>query len=312
MRQDVFEIDQALQVQTQLRIAPGNRLAQSAAAKAEVTALDLLAFALGRDMAVDQFQQAPRLRRQFIETATEHVMGNAVGESNVIERDFDVLNELRIVVICALVGFEGALMLMQESDDINQRQVLLVIAAQARGLVGEGEVVRIGIQHVERPQQALRVLVQGNQRLLVALGLQAGQRPSVALQLMNGARLFPSFIDGQQQAAIQEFFVEVARRCRQQQGHRAFNAILLGDQVARVRVFAGAGDGQLTLGLQQLQGVTRSRRAFFFDDGQRLVFQVGLAHVEQALPGHGAVFHFVFLGDEGEYGVHQGGLAGRR
>ena len=35
------------------------------------------------------------------------------------------------------------------------------------------------------------------------------------------------------------------------------------------------------------------------------MFQVGFAHVEQALAGHGAVLHFVFFGHEGQHGIHQ-------
>ena len=50
-------------------------------------------------------------------------------------------------------------------------------------------------------------------------------------------------------------------------------------------------------------------RAFFFGNGQYLVLEVGLAHVEQALAGHGAVLDALFLGHEGQDGVHQAALA---
>ena len=60
---DIFELDEALQVHTQLRVAPVDRLAQGAAAKEEIGACHRLPFTLGHHIAVDQFQQPPRLRR---------------------------------------------------------------------------------------------------------------------------------------------------------------------------------------------------------------------------------------------------------
>lgn len=115
MRDEVFQLDQAGQVQLELRVAQLDRLAQGAAAEAHIGALDALALALGRDMPVDQLQQAPRLRRQFVEAAAEHIMGDAVGEFDVGQRDFDVLDDLPIAVTCTLRALHFPLMLMRKA-----------------------------------------------------------------------------------------------------------------------------------------------------------------------------------------------------
>ena len=46
-------------------------------------------------------------------------------------------------------GAHRALVLMEERDRIDQRQVLLVIAPQARASVGEGEPLGVRVQHLE-------------------------------------------------------------------------------------------------------------------------------------------------------------------
>jgi len=56
------------------------------------------------------------------------------------------------------------------------------------------------------------------------------------------------------------------------------------EQAACRRVFARAGDSQLALALQQLQGVGGPLRSGLLHDGQHLVLQVAFAHVEQRLP----------------------------
>ena len=152
--------------------------------------------------------------------------------------------------------------------------------------------------------------MQGNQGFLVTAGNQAFQCAPVALQLVDGARLFAAFIHAQHQTAVHQLFVDVARGGGHQQRDRAFNTVLLRNEIAGHRVFAGAGDGEFAFGLQQLQGIAGAGSALFFHYRQRLVFQVGFAHVEQALAGHSAVFHFVFFGHEGQHRVHQAAFTG--
>ena len=88
---------------------------------------------------------------------------------------------------------------------------------------------------------------------------------------MDRLCLHPVFIHRQNKAAIQQFFVDVDRRGRQKNHHRTFDPVLMRDVPSAHRVFAGAGDGQLTLALQQLQGVGRALRARLLHDGQHLV-----------------------------------------
>lgn len=94
MSDEVFEFDQARQVQLQLRVTPVDRLAQRAPAEAHVSALERVAHALGAHVPVDQHQQAPCLRRQFVEAAPEHVVRDRVRMRDVIERRLDVLDAL--------------------------------------------------------------------------------------------------------------------------------------------------------------------------------------------------------------------------
>src|SRR5574341_210280 len=51
---------------------------------------------------------------------------------------------------------------------------------------------------------------------------------------MNGARLFPVFINGQDNAAIQKLFVNFNGRRRQQDHHRPFNPVLVRDPAGRL------------------------------------------------------------------------------
>ena len=61
--------------------------------------------------------------------------------------------------------------------------------------------------------------------------------------------------------------------------------------------------------MQQFERVGGAQRAFFFDDGEHLVFQIAFAHVEERLPCHGRVLHLLLFGHQREHGFHQGRLA---
>ena len=69
-------------------------------------------------------------------------------------------------------------------------------------------------------------------RMLVALlrGQQAFERLRLALQPVDGLRLLAVLVHRQHQAAVQQFLVDVDGRGRQEDHHRAFDAVLLRDQ----------------------------------------------------------------------------------
>src|ERR1700758_3201921 len=105
-------------------------------------------------------------------------MGQRVGERDVIERDLDILDSL----LPALEGTYRALMLVQEGDRIDEGQILLMIAPQPRGLIREGQPLRIWVQYLQRFQQPLCVLVQRAQGAPRVLGFQPREGPPLALQ----------------------------------------------------------------------------------------------------------------------------------
>ena len=119
------------------------------------------------------------------------------------------------------------------------------------GLVIEkGQLTREGISHVHRTQQPLRVAMHRQNVIAVAFGQQALKRLPLPLQPVNGACLLPVLVNRQHDAAIQKLFIDFDGRRRQKDHHRTFDAILVRDQTAVGRVFAGRSDGQLSFALQ--------------------------------------------------------------
>ena len=169
-------------------------------------------------------------------------MRNSIGQLNVRQRRLDVLHSL----LASLRSFDGPLVLAHKRNRVNQREVLLMVPAQPRRLVGEGEELRIRVQHLQRPEQPLRVLMQRHQRLLLPVGQQPLQRPARPLALMNRTRLLTPLIHRQHQTPIHQLFINIACRRREEQRHRPLNPVFLGDQVARGGIFARAGNRQLT------------------------------------------------------------------
>ena len=100
--------------------------------------------------------------------------------------------------------------------------------------------------------------------------------------------------------AVQELLVDLDGRRREEDHHRAAHPVLLGHEPPARRVLARRGDRQLALALQELESVGRPLGPLLLDDRQDLVLEVRLAHVEEALPGHGRVLDPLLLGDEGE------------
>ena len=208
-------------------------------------------------------------------------------------------------------GFDLALMLMQQRDRLDQRQELHVVAPCPRHGIREAALLQAFDHHIDRAQEPLRVAVQAHDLVPPRPRLQAFERLRLALLLMDGLGLFAVLVDRQHKAAIHQFLVHLVRRRRQEQHHRPLHRVLVRNQLAAHRVFAGAGDIQLALGLQQLQRIARGLRALLLGDGKDFVLEVLLPHVKQGLAGHGRVFLSLLLRHEVENGFHQRTFARR-
>ena len=71
---------------------------------------------------------------------------------------------------------------------------------------------------------------------------QTFERLLLALQPVNGLRLRPVFIDGEHETAVEQFFIDVDCCCRQKDHHRAFDAVLVRDELSRRGVLSGRGN----------------------------------------------------------------------
>ena len=92
-------------------------------------------------MLVDRQQQPPRLRRQLIKRTAQHLMRQPVRNSDVFQRDFDVLDGAASV----LDRLAWPLVLMQQGDAADERQILHVVAARACLHIEERQLSRVGI-----------------------------------------------------------------------------------------------------------------------------------------------------------------------
>ena len=178
--------------------------------------------------------------------------------------------------------------------------------------IEEGQIPGIRISDEQRAQKPLRVLVQADDVAPLLAPHQAFQRLLLALQSVDGLRLLALFVDGEHQAAVQQLLIEVDGGGGQEDHDRAFHAVLMRDQLAGGRILSGRRDGQHALALQQLQRISRPQRALFFHDGEHLVLEIHLAHVEQRLARHGRVLHAFLFGNEGEHRIHQRAFPGGR
>ena len=109
--------------------------------------------------------------------------------------------------------------------------------------------------------------------VLVFSGQEPFDRLGLALQLVDPLRLLAVLVDREDEAAVQELLVDDGGRRRQKDHHRPFDAVLLRDEAAGVRVLPRGRDRQLAFRLEELQRVAGSFGSFFFDDGQDLVAQ---------------------------------------
>src|SRR5262249_25962603 len=135
----------------------------------------------------------------------------------------------------------------EERDRFDELQVLRVIAPGARPVVQEGELTDVGVDDVERPEEALRVVVAAMDLDAFLRRPQALQRLRPALQLVDPPRLLASLVDRQDKRAVEELLVDLYRRRRQEDHHRPFDAVLLRDETARARILASRRDRDLAL-----------------------------------------------------------------
>ena len=108
-------------------------------------------------------------------------MRQPIGDGDVPRRDLDVLHELprRRRMLHRLVL---PLVLVQERDRANERQVFHMVPPAARAAVQERQPVREGIGHQHRIQKPLRVPVHREHRRALPLFQKAGQ--GLALRCM--------------------------------------------------------------------------------------------------------------------------------
>ena len=126
---------------------------------------------------------------------------------------------------------------------------------------------------------------------------------------MDALGLFFGFIDGEDEAAVHEFFVDVDGSGGEEDHDGTFDVVLLGFHASGLRIFSGGGDGEFAFGLQEFEGVARFFGSFVFHDGKDLVLEIGLAEVVEGLACHGGVFDLFFFGEELEDGFHEGAFA---
>ena len=101
------------------------------------------------------------------------------------------------------------------------------------------------------------------------------------LQAVDAVGLRGRFIDGEREATVLQFLIDVDRGRGQEDHHRPLDMVFLRHHPARVRVFAGGRDGEFAFALQQLQRVAGFLRTGFLDDREDFMLEVGFAEVVQ-------------------------------
>ena len=135
-------------------------------------------------------------------------------------------------------GLPWPLVLVQQRDGANQRQIFHVVAPRPGLAVEEGQFPRVRIGYEERLEQPLRVAMDCRIVFAVLPRQQPFERLRLALLFVDGLGLRAVFVHRQHQAAIQQLFVQVYRRGGEEDHHRAFDAILMRDEPPRRGVFA--------------------------------------------------------------------------
>jgi len=98
MGHQIFKVGQAAQVRPRLRRTRAERAAHLTRREAEIDTIHRQLFALSRHPGVQVLHKPPRLRRQLVERAAEDVGRQAVGDLEVTELYFDVLDGAPVAV----------------------------------------------------------------------------------------------------------------------------------------------------------------------------------------------------------------------
>src|SRR6266542_5820505 len=157
-----------------------------------ITALDGQTLASLGNHLVDKQQEAARLWRQLIQRAPQRFMRQRVCRGDVVHCSFDVLHYLAVMTD----ALRGSLVLMQECNASDEREVLEMISPGPGLIIEEGKLTSEGIRHVHRTQQPLRVAMHGQKVVPVSFGKQAFERLPLTLETMNGPGLLPILING--------------------------------------------------------------------------------------------------------------------
>lgn len=216
MRDEVFQLVQARQVHARLRVTPAGPRAHVAPREAHLRLLDGLRLGLVAHMLDHTGQESPRLRRQLIQAAAQHLVRDGVGLADVLGRRLDVRDGLASIEH----GLHRPLVLVQQRHGVDEGEVYLMIAPRARLVTEERQPVGIRVHYRQRAQQPLGVLVQLDQARLVLPGLQPRQRAPLALKPVDGLGLRVASIDAEHHAAVQQLFVDLDGGRRQEDHHR--------------------------------------------------------------------------------------------
>ncbi len=177
-------------------------------------------------------------------------------------------------------------------------------------VVGEAETVGVGVDDGEGIDEALSVLVELEECGLAGGSEAAFESAGGALEVVDALGLLSGLADGEDEASVLEFLVDIGGGGGEEDHDGSLHLIVVSDEASCSGVLSGGGDAELALALEEFQCVAGALGAFFFHDGEDLVGQVGLAHVEEGLAGECGELDPILGGDEIEDGVHEGGLAG--
>ena len=221
-------------------------------------------------------------------------MSQPVGDGDVVDRHLDVLDALTLMHH----RLERPLVLVQECQRADQRQVLEMIPPRSRAVVPKGQRPGVGVHDQERPEQALRILVELSHPRAVPLGQEACQRLPFPLLAMDRSRLRAILIDREHEAPVAQL--------------RALHSIRLGREPPGRGIFPGGRDRQHPLALQELQRVAGPADPLVLGDRQELVGEIRLPEVEERLARHRRVGDPLVGRDHRQQRVHERRLPRRR
>ncbi len=133
--QQVFHFRKAHAVDLQLVVAPLCEVADLPAREAYLAGFAVLRRCQFTDHCLDQQQQLSGLRRHLIQRAPEYFMCQMVGQRDLLPRHLDVLYHLPAM----LHAFDLPLVLVQQRDRLDQRQIFHMVAPGARLVAHEGQ-----------------------------------------------------------------------------------------------------------------------------------------------------------------------------